>query len=285
MSGNHSFVTSERRVAALDGLRGVLAVVILAWHVVYYFGVDWMLFPALFAVVCFFVMSGYVLTRSWTGRFFSFLLRRFIRLWPVYAVCLIAGYIIAGKQPIWTEFFWYPFLGPNDPRSVDPPMWSLIVEAWAMPLMPLIVWAGTASALRAALVLLAVIVLGIFHAPAFLPLPFIAGAFLSKADFNNQWLESSVPQWLGKISYSLYLSHVLVLTIFVRFIGLWGSVIAIPFVFAVAWAIWFGVENPSIWLSRRAGSCVHLAPRMRRLEPSGIGVVGVSNAKLNDNHD
>ena len=263
MSSNHSLATAERRVGALDGLRGVLAVVVLAWHVVYYFSINWMLFPALFAVVCFFVMSGYVLTRSWTGHYFSFLLRRFVRLWPVYATCLIAGSIIAGKQPIWTEFFWYPFLGPNDPHSVDPPMWSLIVEAWAMPLMPLIVWAGTTSTMRTALALLAVIALGTFYAPAFLPLPFIAGAFLSKVDFNNRWLESSVPQWLGKISYSLYLSHVLVLTLFVRFLGPWGSVIAIPFVVFVAWIVWFGIENPSISLSRRTGALVRNASTTR----------------------
>ncbi len=94
--------------------------------------------PANLAVGLFFVLSSYVLTRSWEGRFGVFLVRRVVRLWPVYALCLAAGYIIAGVQPVWSEFLWYPLIGPNDETSINPPMWSLFLEVWAMPFMPLI---------------------------------------------------------------------------------------------------------------------------------------------------
>jgi peptidoglycan/LPS O-acetylase OafA/YrhL len=242
------------RVTALDGLRGLLAVLVLAWHVVFYFGVDWLRIPATLAVFCFFFLSGYVLTRSWSGDYIPFLVRRFIRLWPTYALCLAVGYLIAARPPVLTEFFWYPYLGPNDIRHVDPPMWSLILEAWVMPCMPFVVWAGRGTVIRAALSLIAVIAAShLIAIEAFVLVPFIAGAFFSRSDVRNRWLESAVPQWLGKVSYSLYLSHYLVLLLFVKYMGPWGSVIALPFVAVTAWALWYAVETPSILLSRRAG--------------------------------
>jgi peptidoglycan/LPS O-acetylase OafA/YrhL len=97
-------VVASARVTAIDGLRGLLAVVVLAWHVCAPFGINWMLVPANLAVGLFFVLSSYVLTRSWEGRFGVFLARRVVRLWPVYALCLAQGYIIAGVQPVWSEF-------------------------------------------------------------------------------------------------------------------------------------------------------------------------------------
>jgi peptidoglycan/LPS O-acetylase OafA/YrhL len=93
------------RVTAIDGLRGLLAVVVVAWHVCVPFGINWMLIPANIAVGLFFVLSGCVLTRGWEGRFALFIVRRFLRLWPVYALCLAAGYIVAGVPPVWSEFF------------------------------------------------------------------------------------------------------------------------------------------------------------------------------------
>jgi peptidoglycan/LPS O-acetylase OafA/YrhL len=143
-SVGRELIAKPSRIRAIDGLRGLLAVVVLAWHVCSPFGVAWMLDLANVAVALFFVLSGYVLTRGWDGRYGVFLIRRFLRLWPVYALCLGAGYLIAGVHPVWSEFFWYPLIGPNDKPAIDPPVWSLFLEAWTMPLMPLIVW-STAS--------------------------------------------------------------------------------------------------------------------------------------------
>jgi peptidoglycan/LPS O-acetylase OafA/YrhL len=51
--------------------------------------------------------------------------------------------------------------------------------------------------------------------------------------------------WLGRVSYSLYLSHAVVLAA----LGPLGVVLVLP----VAWALWWAVERPSILWSRRVG--------------------------------
>jgi len=242
----------EKRILALDGLRGCLAVVVVAAHYAEIFRTNALFLSGQLAVAIFFLMSGYVLTRSWDGNYVAFLMRRFVRLWPTYALCLAAGYLIAHQVPVVSEFFWYPYISPNDPHNVDQPVWSLILEAWVMPFMPFIVWAGTGSIWRAVPFMVAGVVLMPIIKPSFVLTIFIAGAFLSRVEFKNLLLESPIPQWLGKISYSLYLSHALVLRIFVNAFGLWGTVAAFPVIFLAAWALWLLVENPSILLSRRA---------------------------------
>jgi peptidoglycan/LPS O-acetylase OafA/YrhL len=240
------------RVTAIDGLRGLLAVVVLAWHVCAPFGINWMLMPANLAVGLFFVLSSYVLTRSWEGRFGLFLARRLVRLWPVYAVCLAVGYIIAGVQPVWSEFLWYPLIGPNDETSVNPPMWSLFLEVWAMPFMPLIVWSSS-DKFRGIVCAAAAILVGLIVPQVSILCLFVIGASFSHISFRNRLLEAAIPQWLGRISYSLYLSHALVLKLFVGAFGAWGGVLAIPAAFCIGWLTWWGVERPSIKLSRKVG--------------------------------
>jgi peptidoglycan/LPS O-acetylase OafA/YrhL len=241
------------RVAAVDGLRGLLALVVLAWHATMGHGPAWMLIAADVAVSLFFVLSGYVLTRGWNGRPIAFLARRFVRLWPVYALCLGAGYLIAGVHPVWSEFLWYPILDADATPRIDPPIWSLFIEAWAMPFMPLIVWAATGPRKRAMLCVAALIAAGAVDPHILLGALFVAGAFLSRTNYRNGFLESAIPQWFGKISYSLYLTHWLVLTLAGRLFGPWASLYAVPIVFAVAWLVWRTVERPSIWASRRIG--------------------------------
>jgi peptidoglycan/LPS O-acetylase OafA/YrhL len=241
------------RIAAIDGLRGLLALMVMVWHVCAPFGLGSMLVLANVAVALFFVLSGYVLTRGWNGRVGVFLVRRFVRLWPVYALCLGGGYWIAGVHPVWSEFAWYPVIGPDTRPFIDPPVWSLFLEAWAMPFMPLIVWAGSGSLTRMALCMVALIAAGLISPHLTIGALFVAGAYLARNAYRNRWLESAVPQWLGRISYSLYLSHWLVLALATRAFGPWGGVAAIPAAFAVAWLVWWSVERPSIWASRRLG--------------------------------
>lgn len=241
---------TPQRVAAIDGLRGILAVIVMLWHVVAPFGFSWMLAVANLSVALFFVLSGYVLTRSWNNNLARFFARRIVRLWPVFALCLSAGYLIAGISPVWTHYVWFPLIGPDDKPAIDPPMWSLFLEVWAMPFMPMIVWAGSSSILRALLVSGALALLGLIMPQIAILALFVAGAFLAADSFRNRALESPIPQWLGKISYSLYLSHALVLTVAVKAFGPWGGVACVPVALLVAHLIWWGVERPSIWLSR-----------------------------------
>ena len=113
MSDPETAVTARReRLQALDGLRGVLAMVVLAWHATSPLNLLWLAYPAKLAVSGFFLMSGFVLTRSWDGRIGRFMARRFVRLWPVYALSLAVGYLIAGISPAWLQFLWYPLPGP-----------------------------------------------------------------------------------------------------------------------------------------------------------------------------
>lgn len=246
-----------RRQHALDGLRGLLALLVLAWHATSPFG--WLLFAhiAKLAVAGFFLISGFVLTRSWDGRLGLFLARRFLRLWPVYGLCLAVGYAIAGVRPVWSQFFWYPIITADALPKIDPPIWSLGIEARAMPLMPLIVWAGSGPISRTAVSIFAVLCLVHF----FVDLAFgqyliaiglmIFGSFLSRWDFRNAFLESAAPQFFGRISYSLYLTHWLVFAIAQRHFGLRGLVLSLPLAFVVGWLVWRFVETPSLLASRR----------------------------------
>jgi peptidoglycan/LPS O-acetylase OafA/YrhL len=247
--------SAPARVAAVDGLRGLMACVVLAWHALTPFDVSWLLMAANLAVALFFVISGYALTRAWDGRFGVFIVRRVSRLWPVFALCLGAGYLVAGVQPVWSEFLWFPYIGPNDTPAIDPPVWSLFLEAWAILFMPLIIWAGGASWARAlAGVLVGVVALLLLHDGRLMVAPlFVLGSYLSRFEIRNRLLEGPAPQWLGKVSYSLYLSHFIVIALAIRAFGPWGGVLAVPAAFGVGWLVWRWVERPSILLSRRLG--------------------------------
>ncbi len=73
-------------------------------------------------------------------------------------------------------------------------------------------------------------------------------------------LSCRVCRWLGKISYSMYLTHAIViggLAAFLPKLGLSGlsvSVVALAASFAFAWVFWRLVERPSIGWSRRLQS-------------------------------
>ena len=252
----------DSRVAAIDGLRGLLALVVVAWHACKPLGADWLLIAANAAVGIFFVLSGYALIRGWDGRFGVFLMRRFVRLWPAYALCLGVGYLIAGVHPVWSEFLWYPLVDPDAKPLIDPPVWSLVLEAWMMPFMPLIVCAASGGLTRAALCIAILIVAGAAAPFLFVSALFVAGSFLARRHYRCRFLELAVPQWLGRISYSLYLTHWLVIALAIRALGPGGGVAALPAVFVVAWLVWRGVERSSIRASRRIGGAAGTVARL-----------------------
>lgn len=248
------------RIPALDGLRGLMAGIVLIHHFSVGLGYVGFASAAHYSVCGFFTLSGYVLTRSWDGEFAVFLLRRFIRLWPVYAICLALGYALAGVPVVASQFFWWPLLTPNSLPKIDPPVWSLGVEAWAMVFMPLIVRAKGNPILAGALIVVSVAASRL-DAHLWFGQFFAIGAFLSRWSWRNRFLESAIPQWLGRVSYSLYLSHWLVFEAAGRAFGPSGLIASLPVAFAIAWALWRWVELPGIRFSRRVAK---LAKRDRR---------------------
>ena len=243
------------RVASVDGLRGILAALVLATHLASALGETRASPLALACVLGFFVISGYVLTRGWRGRYAGFLVRRFVRLWPLYALCVAAGGWLTQNPAPPGVFVWFPFLPFERQPPQDPVVWSLYIEVWTMPFMPLIVALArrplVAGAAAAAL-LLSARVGGDVYFGAF----FLIGAALAQRRLTSRILESAPAQWLGRVSYSLYLSHVLTIWALQIATPAYWAWLAVPVSFAVAEILARLVEAPSIALSRRAGASV-----------------------------
>ena len=246
------------RLPALDGLRGVLATTVVIDHALMELGSEAFGLAASSAVVVFFVMSGLVLTRSWPGNFGLFLARRFVRLWPVFALSLAAAGLLAWRVPAVFEFIWLPF--PRyDANVLCPPMWSIFLEAWMALLMPAVVWSAAGGRWRTLGSTILCVGLAAYLRPERLELRallsysvcFVAGAGLSGISWHSALLEKPALQWLGRISYSLYLTHWLVLRAATEAFGQAGTMVGVLASFAVAEIVWRYVENPSIQLSRR----------------------------------
>lgn len=157
--------SSQRRVAELDGLRGIAIAVVVIYH---FTGASTPLARATGAqfgylgVTLFFVLSGYLITgillsmRSRADYFRAFYARRALRIFPPYYLMLVVGLLLSvliyGPQPVreWLTCFFY--LSANIHVSPSPAIpfaiytglavtWSLSVEEqfyilWA----PLVRW-------------------------------------------------------------------------------------------------------------------------------------------------
>jgi peptidoglycan/LPS O-acetylase OafA/YrhL len=246
------------RVASVDGLRGVLAAFVMFAHLVNAAGDGRYVGLANLCVIAFFVISGYVLTRGWRGAYAGFLVRRFVRLWPLYALCLaVGGWLSMNPAPL-GNYLWFPFMGIDRQAPQDPVTWSLFVEAWAMPFMPLIIWIGRRPRLMVAAVA-ALILCKFWSHDLYYGAFFIIGSHLAQRTASSAFLESAPVQWLGRISYSLYLSHVLTMGALKFHAPAYWIYLAIPCCLAVAHGLCEAVERPSIYFSRRAGRFVERA--------------------------
>ena len=246
------------RVASVDGLRGLLAAFVMFAHFVNSAGDGRYIGLANLCVIAFFVISGYVLTRGWRGAYAGFLVRRFLRLWPLFALCLALGGWLSVNPAPWSNFLFWPLMGIHRQAPQDPVTWSLFIEAWAMPFMPLIIWIGRRQVATLAAVA-ALVAAQVWSKDLYYGAFFIIGSHLSDRAMASSLLERAAVQWLGRISYSLYLSHVLVIgALKFEAPGVWMYV-AIPVSLAVAHVLCVAVEQPSIALSRRAGRWVERA--------------------------
>lgn len=108
-----------KRLECLDGLRGVLAVYVMAGHMAPFAAVpDWVQRPLSHggaAVDVFFILSGLVILRSLESRRFAvrpFLLARAARTLPVYLTMLAVGIAV---QALPVSFAAMPWIGPDSP--------------------------------------------------------------------------------------------------------------------------------------------------------------------------
>jgi peptidoglycan/LPS O-acetylase OafA/YrhL len=246
-------INMPARNASIDGLRGLLAAYVTLWHFLAPTAVFHYLPSAVLVVYCFFAMSAYVLTPTWRGDYLVFLVRRFLRLWPVFALCLIAAGLLSGAALAWTDFAFYPIVPREIVLEINGPMWSLHVEAWAMLAFPAIVWFGK-SLTRVVVGMLIFIALGQFEQKLGNGAMFVLGSYLTRYPFNVAALNWRFPQWLGKISYSLYLTHWIVFKACDEWLPRGDHFVGLPLAIGVGYLVWVGAERPSIELSRTVGS-------------------------------
>jgi exopolysaccharide production protein ExoZ len=159
--------TGKPENAAIEGLRGLAAMIVLAAHYAHFFvaGEGWWSF-ATTGVDLFFVLSGFVFAPYLFGRplaLLPHLVRRFFRLYPLYiaAVLLYVG-LHEPRATAWSEFLPHLLmahtLGSLETAFFyNPAFWSLPPEVEFYLLLPLLaLWAlrwGFVSLIAAAIVL------------------------------------------------------------------------------------------------------------------------------------
>ncbi len=148
-------------------------------------------------------------------------------------------------------------------------MWSLYTEVYASAAMPLFVWATLKNSTTVALALV-IGALALLHSDFGYALWFVLGAWAARRGrIDLGWLNASLPQALGRISYSLYLTHGAVIVTCKHFApGVWLW-ISLPLALAIATAFYMAIEAPSIEASRRAARWLSSRPALSRRWAAG----------------
>ncbi|MEL1251040.1 acyltransferase family protein [Aurantiacibacter gilvus] len=143
------------RILALDAMRGIAALLVLGFHLHTVFGGFGLFSRSYLAVDFFFMLSGFVMARTYEPKFaeglgpLQFFKLRFFRLWPPMAagaaigavlfltsfslpVPLVAGGLLA-------SLLFVPIAG-TDPFPLNRPTWSITFELLANLLHGLLLW-------------------------------------------------------------------------------------------------------------------------------------------------
>jgi len=164
--------TIDHRSAAIDGLRAIAALSVLAFHAWLYSlptaraGVrdtlgDQIVHEFRLGLVLFFVLSGFLLFRPWVRaartagrrpRTGAFYLRRAARIGPAYYACVLGSIALlwpldrmAGlRLPPAGDLWLFGVFGQNFTEStvlkLNPPLWTLAVEVTFYLVLPVLAW-------------------------------------------------------------------------------------------------------------------------------------------------
>jgi peptidoglycan/LPS O-acetylase OafA/YrhL len=198
MTPDASHTKHDRRLASLDGLRGIAALSVFTFHGWLYtmpkpiaaqrssFG-DYAVHELRLGLVLFFVLSGFLLSRPWfaaalDGRGLpdlrGYARARVARIAPAYYVALLGSIVLlwglsgtpglrlppAREVPLF--FVFAQNLSPGSVMKLNPPMWSLAVEVMFYALLPLLGWLAVRLPRRRrcqALIPLALLALGVAY--------------------------------------------------------------------------------------------------------------------------
>jgi peptidoglycan/LPS O-acetylase OafA/YrhL len=145
----------EDRLHGLDQLRGVAALLVLFYHVHTNFGGFELFARSYLAVDFFFMLSGFVMARTYEGRLrsgalsaLSFFVIRFRRLWAPIAAGTIIGFflvvidgrLLSGLIALIPGLFLLPNLMLDRPYLLNRPAWSIFFELFANVLHALILY-------------------------------------------------------------------------------------------------------------------------------------------------
>lgn len=134
------------RLDGLDALRGLAALLVTLMHVLHLAKWDNPLNRAYLAVDLFFMLSGYVIARTYEARFaqgvapWRFGWQRLARLWPTMALGAVLGLVCFwNRLPLATSLTWFGMallLLPSSRRvdpvfPANPPAWSIVYELFA----------------------------------------------------------------------------------------------------------------------------------------------------------
>jgi len=153
MSGENN---RHSRIHELEGLRGMAAVAILAYHVAEILQpvakpFPWLVFVFVYvggiSVIVFFILSGFVIgyihQEPWNGtNVAKYLLRRLVRLYPIYVVALVLSFLVARQSLLSWQFVGHLMFLQGAVVPIIPtngPLWSLHFEA-VYYLLFLVVW-------------------------------------------------------------------------------------------------------------------------------------------------
>lgn len=240
-----------KRNLSLDVLRGVLSWIVVFVHIIWIAGYHRFSVSALgaWAVEGFIILSGFVITGlllKRKERYGVFILRRYFRLFPAFAVCVALALAVRPltHEPTEDKIFYHlgahlalihglipGFILPGSDMALLPPAWSISLEFQLYLITPLVLWATLRYGPKVLVALFTLSLLCLLPTVAFalsnwstigafLPqrfFYFMTGMglyFLTDAELlarlSDKWSQTPLRRLavrLGEVSYSTYLVH------------------------------------------------------------------------------